>query len=187
MDYILEYIEKEFSEHIKKHTFGVCETAKSLANLYNADEEKAVTAALFHDLFKEITPFELQTYASRFNLEEKYKNNINLAHSKIAAEIMTHEYDISDIDIINAVKFHTTGRANMSLLEKILYIADVIEPGRSYPGVEEIRELAYVDLDKACLAAMENTVEHLRKKGVVIDEDTIQAIEWLRKENENGK
>ena len=165
----------------KSHIEGVCETAKLLAKHYGADEKKAEFAALYHDRFKYLMPEELVNFVKRFDLDKKYENNIDLAHSKIAAEMMKCEHGVSDEDVINAVKYHTTGRAGMSLLEKILYIADVIEPGRDYPGVEKLRELAYKDLDSACLTAMENTVEYVRAKGNFVDEDTLQAIEWFRK------
>ena len=180
ISYIRYWIEENFSDDKSRHIFGVCETAKFLARHYNADENKAEISALFHDMFKDITDEELKDYAKNLGLEEKYQNNINLAHSKIASAIMANDYDILDEDILNAVKYHTTGRAGMSILEKILYIADVIEPGRDYPGVEEVRELVYKDLDKACLTAMKNSVEHVTRKGALLDEDTIQAIEWLK-------
>ena len=180
ISYIRYWIEENFSENKSRHIFGVCETAKSLARRYGADENKAEVAALFHDMFKDITDEELKDYAKNLGLEEKYQNNINLAHSKIASAIMASDYNISDKDILNAVKYHTTGRAGMSLLEKIIFIADVIEPGRDYPGVEEVRELVYKDLDAACLRAMKNSVEHVTKKGALLDEDTLRAIEDLK-------
>jgi predicted HD superfamily hydrolase involved in NAD metabolism len=180
MDCILEYIEKNYSDSRKKHTFDVCETAKSLARFYDADVEKAKIASLFHDMFRDITFEELRNYAKNFNINEKYYDNINLAHSKIAAAIMERDYNISDEDILNAVKFHTTGRAGMSLLEKIIFLADLIEPGRDYPGVEKIRNLVYKDLDKACLVAMENTLDYVTKKGENFDEDTHNAMEYLK-------
>ena len=180
ISYIRYWIEENFSDDKSRHIFGVCETAKSLARHYNADENKAEVAALFHDMFKDITDEELKDYAKNLGLEEKYQNNINLAHSKIAAAIMASDYNISDEDILNAVKYHTTGRVGMSLLEKIIFIADVIEPGRDYPGVEEVRELVYKDLAEACLTAMKNSVEYVRAKGNFIDEDTLEAIDWFK-------
>ena len=76
--------------------------------------------------------------------------------------------------------FHTTGRAGMSKLEKIIFLADAIEPGRNYPTVDEIRKLAYVDLDEACIASMERTVQYTRKKGEYLDPDTIDALNDLK-------
>ena len=181
ISYIKYWIEENFSENKKRHTFAVCETAKLLAEHFGASKEKTELAALFHDMFKYIKPDELVEYVKRFGLDAKYEKSIDLAHSKIAAEMMKCEYDITDEDVINAVRFHTTGRAGMSLLEKIVFLADVIEPGRDYPGVEELRKFAYEDLDKACLAALENAIEYVTKKGVYIDADTLEAIKWFRK------
>ena len=176
----VKHLKNKHPKFRKDHMMGVWKVARLLARHYGVDEDKAATAAYYHDFYKKITPKELQTYAERFNLDEKYKDNINLAHSKIAAEMMKLEHGILDEDIINAVKFHTTGRAGMSTLEKIIFIADVIEPSRDYAGVEYLRELAYVDLDRACLITMYETVERLSWKRAFIDEDTIQAIEWLK-------
>ena len=86
---------------------------------------------------------------------------------------------MEDEDIINAVSFHTTGRAGMSLLEKIIYVADAIEPGRSYPGVEEIRRAAEEDIDKACLISLAHTIEYVRSDGKYLDEDTVYAKKYF--------
>ncbi|HUM56656.1 MAG TPA: bis(5'-nucleosyl)-tetraphosphatase (symmetrical) YqeK, partial [Bacillota bacterium] len=107
--------------------------------------------------------------------------NPDLSHSKIAAFLMEKELDIRDEDVLNAVKYHTTGRANMSKLEKVIFLADSIEPGRDYPGIEKIRELSNKDLDAACLSAIENTIEYLHRQDINIDPDTEKAREWLQK------
>jgi predicted HD superfamily hydrolase involved in NAD metabolism len=181
MDYILEYIERNYSENRKRHTLAVCETAKSLARYYGADENKTQTAALFHDMFRDIPEKMLNTYVKHLNIDNKYYNNANLAHGKIAAVILQRDYEITDEDVLNAVRFHTTGRAEMSLLEKIIFLADAIEPGRDYPGVEKLRELAYKDLDEACLLSMRNTIEYIKGRGFHLDEDTILGRDFLLK------
>ena len=112
-------------------------------------------------------------------LPKRYMDNPNLAHGKIAAIIMERDYGISDSDILNAVSFHTTGRPAMSLLEKIIYIADAIEPNRSYPGVEEVREAAFKDLDEACLLSLNRTIEYVREQGNFLDEDTLDARDYF--------
>jgi len=187
MDCILEYIEKNYSEKRKKHTFGVCETAKTLARLYGADEDKAETAALFHDMFRGLPEKTLNYYVKHLNMDDKYYNNVNLAHGKIAAIIMERDYEITDQDILNAVKFHTTGRPGMSLLEKVIYIADATEPGRDYSGVMEIRKLACEDLDEACLFSMNNTIEYVRERRFFLDKDTILARDFLDEAKFEGR
>ena len=144
-DSINNYIEKNFSEKRKVHTEGVRRTAIALAEKYGADVEKAELAALFHDMYRGVSEDVLNYYIKHLDLDKKYLNNCNLAHSKIAAIIMKRDYGIEDEDIINAVSYHTTGRPGMSLLEKIIYIADAIEPNRNYPGVDALREAAQHD------------------------------------------
>ena len=186
-DYILETIEKNYSEHRKKHTFAVCETAQMLARHYGVDEEKAKIAALFHDMFRDMPEQTLNAYVRDFNMDDRYYDNVNLAHGKIAAIIMERDHQIEDRDILNAVCYHTTGRPGMSLLEKIIYIADAIEPGRDYPGVEELRNLAYQNLDEACLLSMNNTIEYIKERGLFLDEDTIRAKNFLVEGKTNDK
>ena len=95
-------------------------------------------------------------------------------------ELANVVYGIVDEDILNAVSYHTTGRAGMSKLEKIIFLADAIEPGRNYPTVEEIRKLAYIDLNKACISSLERTVEYIKGIGEYLDPDTINAINDLK-------
>jgi predicted HD superfamily hydrolase involved in NAD metabolism len=167
------------TEKRRIHTYAVAEEAVKLARRYGEDVEKAELAALFHDFFRGISVEELNGYVKAFGLNHVYLNNNNLAHGKIAAIVMERDYHITDQDIINAVSFHTTGRAGMSLLEKIVYLADAIEPNRIYPGVNELRELATKDLDKACLQSLNTNIEYIRGKGIYLDEDTLQARDSL--------
>lgn len=180
---INDYIKEKLSEKRLLHTYGVRDTAVKLAKLYGADLKKAESAALMHDMFKDITVQEMNEYVREFKLHPKYLNNKNLAHSKVAASVMARDLEIDDEDIINAVSFHTTGRADMSLLEKIIYIADAIEPGRNYPGVEQLRQEAFADLNQACLSSLNKTIELVNYKGGFLDEDTVRAAEYLKKTN----
>ena len=177
-DSIYKYIRENLSEKRFRHTMGVVKTAKELAAVYCADMEKAEFAALAHDMFKMKDIEKSDAYVRKLGLGDYYLGKLNLAHGRIAAEILKREYS-ADEDIVNAVKYHTTGRADMSLLEKIIYLADAIEPSRDYPGVETLRELAPIDLDEACLLSMERTVEFLQKKGSEIDSDTLEARDYL--------
>lgn len=172
---IVEYIEHNLTEKRKSHTYAVAEEAKKLARRYGEDVERAELAALFHDFFRGVQEKVMNGYVRQLGLSPAYLNNANLAHSKIAAFIMEKDYDIRDQDIINAVSFHTTGRANMSNLEKIIYLADAIEPNRSYPGIEEIRVLAYRDLDEACLASLSRSIDYVNCRGLYLDQDTVMA------------
>lgn len=176
---IIKHIEKNITGRRKAHIFAVAEEAKKLAKQYGADIEKAEFAALFHDIFRSVPEEKLNDYVKQLGLDDRYLNNSNLAHSKIAAAVMERDYNIQDRDLLNAVSYHTTGRANMSDLEKIIYLADAIEPNRNYPCVDKIREAAYQDLDKACLLLLEHTINYIKSKNSYLDEDTLMARDYL--------
>ncbi len=185
-DSIRTYIEKNFSEKRKKHTEGVRQTAVKLAEKYGVSPEKAEIAALFHDMYRGVSVDVLNYYVKHLGLDPKYIDNANLAHGKIAAIIMERDYDITDPDIINAVSFHTTGRAGMSTLEKVIYIADAIEPNRRYPGVDALREAVWEDLDKACLMSINHTIQYVSSQGHYLDPDTLLARDdFMEKEKCN--
>lgn len=178
-DSIISYIEKNLSEKRRIHTYAVRDTAIKLAAHYDEDIEKTELAALCHDMYRGMRDKVLNMYVRELGLPERYMDNPNLAHGKIAAIMIQREYNITDEDIINAVSFHTTGRADMSLLEKIIYLADTIEPNREYPGVDEVRKLAFEDLDKALLKSMQNTIDYIEQRGFYLDRETIEARDFL--------
>ena len=186
MDYIKkkisDYIEKNLSEKRRIHTEGVRKTAVMLAEKYGEDVDKAEVAALCHDMYRGINIDLLNDYVNQLGLDEKYLDNPNLAHGKIAAVMIKKEYGIDDQDIINAVSFHTTGRAGMSELEKIIYLADAIEPGRDYPSVNQLREAVDRGLNEALIMSLERTIEYVRQQGHFLDEDTLKARDYYLKE-----
>jgi predicted HD superfamily hydrolase involved in NAD metabolism len=187
MDSIYDYIEKYSSENRKIHIDGVVITADMLAARFGADRQKTKIAALCHDLYRGIKSEALNIYVKQLGMQKKYIDNANLAHAKIAAEMIKKDFGIEDEDVLNAVRYHTTGRAGMSVLEKVIFLADSIEPGRNYPGVDNIRKVAETDLDLACLMCLERTIEYINKKGYFLDPDTLDAREWfLKKENIHG-
>lgn len=179
---IKEFIESNLMEKRRIHTYAVVRVAKELAERYGEDIEKAEIAALFHDIFRGVSKEKLNEYVRRLGLDQVYINNCNLAHGKIAAFVMEMEYGIHDKDIINAVSYHTTGREHMSRLEKIIYIADAIEPNRIYPDVDELRYLAFQNLDEACLESLNRTIDYIIKQGLFLDHNTVMARDSLLKE-----
>ncbi len=169
-----------------RHTQGVAEEAVRLAQRYNGDIDKAYLAGLLHDCAKCYTDEEKLRMCEEYNvpLDKILKKQPDLAHSFLGAALAKAEYGIKDEDIINAICYHTTGRADMSLLEKIIYIADYIEPNReSFPGLEKIRELAYTDIDKAVEYALHNTIDYNKEKNRIIHPLSITALEYYREEN----
>ncbi|MFV0517583.1 MAG: bis(5'-nucleosyl)-tetraphosphatase (symmetrical) YqeK [Aminipila sp.] len=180
MNYINEYLEKNLSEKRRRHTYAVRDMALKLAETYGADKVKAELSALLHDMCKNLNIEEMNKYVELFNLGSQYINNSNLAHSKVAAKLIPTEFNISDEEILNAVSYHTTGRAEMSLLEKIIYLSDAIEPERNYPGVEKIRKMAFIDLNEACMMSLSQTADYIQSQNLYLDEDTIKAVEYFK-------
>lgn len=178
-------IEPYIKGHLKpkrlKHTYGVAAEAKKLAMRYGEDPEKAELAGLCHDMMRNISPEESAELVHRYGLPEKLEENPNLAHGKIAAKVLQEVYGMQDADLLHAVMYHTTGRCGMSRLEKILYLADAIEPGRDYPQVDALRKAADENLDKACVLCMERSMEYVRSTGASVDSDTIEACNDIKR------
>lgn len=141
-----------------EHTLGVCETAIALAKQFGEDEDKAYLAALLHDCAKYMSAKEQIEYANNngIKLSEEELLCPPVIHAPLGAEIARIEYGVEDGDVLDAIRYHTVAKENMSVLEKIIYTADMIEPNRKFDGVEELRNLASMSLDKvfkACLKA----------------------------------
>ncbi|PKM85755.1 MAG: phosphohydrolase [Firmicutes bacterium HGW-Firmicutes-11] len=173
------FLDHHVTNKRRVHTTGVVAEAIRLAERYKEDSEKAVLAARCHDMAREYTNEELNQFLVAYDLPERYRDAPDLSHGKIAAAMLQKEFGIQDKEVLNAVSFHTTGRKGMSLLEKIIYVADAIEPSRNYPGVEEIRRTADEDLDRACLMAMESTIRYVKDRGKQLDQDTEAAMAWI--------
>lgn len=167
------------------HSIRVVETAMTLSRQHRVSKEKTYKAALLHDCgrLKEsyLVLEKLQSYG--IILGNQTCHNPNLQHSILGRFIASEEYGIEDVDILLAIRFHTTGRKKMTDIEKIIYLADAIEPERDYEGLAQIRELAMVDLNGALLLSLEQTLDFLKRTDIGIDKNTIEAIEWLKNNN----
>lgn len=144
--------------------------------------EKVKMAAIFHDCgkLKDITNLLKVTHKFGIMLDNVMKYNLELIHGPLGSKIAEIEYGIGDVDVLNAIKYHTTGRKDMTMLDKVIYISDYIEPRRNFKGVEEVRELAFENIDASVLLAMENTIKFLIENGKLIHPDTIEARNKLR-------
>jgi len=166
---------------------NVAKAAKELADIYGCDKEKAYLAALLHDITKEFTKeqhFEL-IEKGNVKLTEIERTTQSLWHSITAPVYARLNVGIEDEDILNAIRYHTTGRENMSTFEKIIFTADCISDDRSYPELDEVRSLAFTDLDAAVLAKLKYAIEFLVKKDRPICGDTVSAYnELVMKKNE---
>ena len=121
-----------------EHSINVAKCAIKLSEIYGYDKEKAYLAGLVHDCAKYFTKEQIDSYVEKYNIEldPLEVDNIALSHSIIGSFAIQEVFNIQDMDIINAVRYHTTGRENMSILEKIIFMADMIEEGRNFPGVD---------------------------------------------------
>lgn len=159
------------------HSLNVADSAKELAIIYGYDPEKAYTAGLIHDSCKDVAP-GLQLSYMLENKEELSKWEINvpkLYHSICGRIYAKNEFGITDEDILNSVRYHTTGREGMSLLEKIVFIADFISAERDYDGVEIMREKAARSLDEAIVEGLSFTIKKLIDGGKIVHPDTLGA------------
>ena len=163
------------------HTLGVVNTAIKLAGIYGEDKSKAEIAALCHDVAKNMSNEELRKLIDNENiiLSIDEENTQELWHSIIAPVIARKVFGIEDEEVLNAMRWHTTGKENMTNLEKIVYLADLIEPSRKFDGIDEIREIAYKDLDLAMLKALTHTTIYLLKQGCAVDINSVKARNYL--------
>ncbi|NLJ90097.1 MAG: HD domain-containing protein [Clostridiales bacterium] len=165
------------------HTLGVASTSFCLALRYGADYNKANIAGLLHDYAKCMSDDVLLSKCREHNLPilEVEENNPYLLHSKLGAYYAKYELNIEDEDILNAITYHTTGRPNMSLLEKIVFVADYIEPNRSEKrnhNLQRIRKLSFSDIDLAVIDILESTLAYLGDDKSKIDTRTLDTYNY---------
>jgi nicotinate-nucleotide adenylyltransferase len=167
------------------HVLGTEQEAIHLAERWGGDVAKARRAALLHDCTKKLSLAEQLEVAERFQvpLDEMERREIKLLHAKTGAGIAETVFG-TDEEITNAIRWHTTGRGGMTLLEKIIYLADYIEPTRSFPGVEKLRRVCYEDLDAGLLLGLEMTIEEMEKRGASIHPKTLEARDALKGQRE---
>lgn len=169
------------------HVQGCEAEAVRLAERWGADPEKAAEAGILHDCTKKVPLAGQLALCAEYGLEadEIEAHSEKLLHAKTGAATAEREFGC-DADVVSAIRWHTTGKADMSLLEKIIYMADYIEPNRDFDGVEPLRELAYRDLDRAMLLGFEMSLEDIRAQGNPAHEKTLEALEWYRNIAERG-
>lgn len=183
---IRKKMEKTLDPKRFEHTLGVAYTAAALAMCHQVDINKAQIAGLLHDCAKCMDNEKKISICQKHNIQmnEIERQNPFLLHAKVGSYIAMKKFNISDPDIINAILNHTTGRPGMSELEKIIYIADYIEPGRKQaPNLTEVRQLAFQNLDQALLRILENTLSYLEGTGDAIDPMTRKTYEFYLEEN----
>lgn len=178
---IKAYLKTNLMEKRYTHILGVADTAKKLAKLNGISEEKAEIAGLAHDVAKNLKVDTMKEIMEKNNiiLSEVEQNNANLWHSIIADIVAKDKLGIEDEEILDAVRWHTTGKEDMSTLTKIIYIADMIEPSRKFEGVEDIRKLTFEDLDRGVYYGLTCSIEFLLTRNLLIDENTMKARNYF--------
>lgn len=184
---ISQNLRKELEKTLKPdrfdHTLGVAYTSASMAFVYGVDVQKALIAGMLHDCAKCMSHDEQVKICekNKIDITEVERRNHSLLHAKVGMYLAQTKFDIDDPDILNAIRWHTTGREDMSLLEKIVYIADFIEPNRKQlEDMDVIRKEAFTDIDKCLAHILHNSVIYLQTIGKECDDATMKAYEYYK-------
>lgn len=162
------------------HVIGCSETAKQLALVHGADPTDAERAGILHDVTKALSGADQLRLCERYGIiiSDFERKHTKLLHAVTGAAVAKEIFGENEA-VCQAIRWHTSGRADMTVLEKIIYIADYMEPNRDFPGVARLRELAFADLDAAMLMGLQMTADHLREQGSEMGRHSIEAMEYL--------
>ena len=180
---IRKAMEKAQDSKRYEHTLGVAYTAAALAMHYGTDINNTLIAGFLHDCAKQMSDDKKLHFCEKHNISvtDAELKNPSLLHAKVGSFIAMETYKVDDVDIINAILNHTTGRPEMSDLEKIIFIADYIEPLRTKaPNLEEIRALAFSDLDRAVYLTLRDTLSYLEQEKACLDNQTVVAYNYYK-------
>ena len=188
---MIEKLKNSQKERRFKHTLGVAAEAERLADKFGVDKDKARIAGLLHDCAKNLDEKSGEEFSAiclqyGVTLDELAKKERALIHAFLGAAVAYKDYGIADNEILDAIYYHTTARANMTPLEKLIYIADMTEPGRELEQSKEIRRLVETDVDEALIYAIGCSVKHVIKKGTLIHPDSIHALNYLIENRRNN-
>lgn len=186
-------IEEDLKGELKKkrfrHSIGVQYTSICLAMRYGESLEKASYAGILHDCAKGMKDEKLLEICRKHDLPvtEAEKNSPYLLHGRVGAWVSREKYQVDDPDILGAITWHTTGKPAMTLLEKIVFTADYIEPGRdTAPNLDAIRRMAFIDLDRAIYMILKQTLDYLKEDDRPIDPATEITYNYYREQVENN-
>ena len=186
----IKEIETDLSNKLSKkrfiHTLGVVNSAMYLAQKYGANIENAHLAALLHDCAKEIPLLEMHDLVADLPCDQDMLHSGALLHGLAGMVLANTQYGVTNPDILEAIRVHTTGKENMSKLDKIIFLADYIEPNRKFPGVNDIRLAAEQSLDAGVLCGFDMTIRHLIDRGDSIYPLTILSRNDLLRHMKKG-
>ena len=189
LEKVLEFLRENLDDFRYGHSIRVMETAVELARIHGVDEEKAQMAGILHDSGKwksrEKTLQKVQDWG--IILSEEERAEYNLVHGALSTYIAKNIFDIEDEDVLNAIKNHITGRPAMSDLEKIVYIADMIEPARNYEFIDDFRAMAKVDLDRTMYEILNENLAHLIRNDRYIAGTSLEARNYYLKITKQGE
>ena len=170
-----------------EHSVRVYETALKMAEHFHTDVKKVAIAALIHDCGRQISKEQSVAKARELGIPVDLVEESQpiLLHAKLGVYYAVHKYGVSpdDREVLNAIRYHSTGTADMTDIAKIVFLADLIEPGRDFEGVEEIREASFRDLDRGMLLSYDNTIRYLLEDGLLIHPDAIAGYNQLAAKN----
>lgn len=174
---MLYRLKKELDRARFEHTLGVEKTAREMARVFGEDEERAGLAGLLHDCAKCMPLSQMVKAADAMPLDPVMKTSKALMHAVAGCCVARDVYGVQDEAVLSAIRWHTTGCADMTRLDKIVYLADMIEPGRKpYPGLEELRVSCMRDLDEAMHTALRMSLDHVKAQGKTLHPDTMAAL-----------
>ena len=175
---IIDYLKANLKPERYEHCIGVKNMAVKLAKIHGVDELNAKFAGLLHDVAKNMDNFALVDYCRENGIEtdEVKLSSPGMLHAEVGADIAEKKFGANK-EIVQAIKYHTLANENMTDLDKIIYISDLIEEGRDLPGLEPIREVAYEDLDRALVLSLEYCIDNVKERGKTIHSQSERALE----------
>ncbi|MDB5100006.1 MAG: putative nicotinate-nucleotide adenylyltransferase [Cyanobacteria bacterium RYN_339] len=178
-----DWMRERLSPHRYQHVLGVAATARELAVRYGADPDKAELAGLLHDAAREWRPPQLLASAREWGLHVGYLEELApmpSLHAPLGAEVARREFGVEDPEVLSAIAHHTLGAEDMTVLDKVLFLADGIEPGRGDADhLRDVRQASRTDLDRACRLSLDHTFTYLLRSGQVLHPRSVQARNWL--------
>lgn len=177
--YYKAFVAKRLKPSRYKHSVAVMDECVKLGERYKVDTERLAVAGLLHDIGKPLNKAELLLFLENHRLvvDDYTRNNIAIAHGRVGAIIAKEELGLKDVEMLSSIEHHTAGHGDMSIFEKIVYIADYIEPNRDFEGVDLIRAMAYKDINQSIIMAVESTKLFLKDQGIDMHPMTFEMMD----------
>lgn len=174
-------LEKTLTPKRYLHSINVMHTAVQLAQRYGEDVDKAALAGLLHDCARDIMKKDALKLCDKYGIstDEVSRLQPELLHGRLGARLAREDYGIDCPSVLKAIECHTMGSPDMDLLCRIIFVADYIEPARTFPEASDIRKTAFEDLDRAMLLGIDSTIRYILHKGGLLHPDTVETRNWL--------